>query len=260
MNNKYEGYDRKGVVLRMERSSIHDGDGFRTVVFLKGCPLRCQWCSTPESQSFRVEQAQDKTYGKLMTVEEVMHEVRKDIPFYFISGGGLSLSGGELLAQPEFSRCLLKQARSEGINTAVETTFYSDWDTVDSIIRYADTIFVDIKFFNDELHQKYCGVSNKDILNNLLCTNNYATSRNLIVRVPLITGINDSELELYHIGEFCRRLSHLDHVQLLPFHQLGSETYKRLGRPYKMKDVVPPTPEHLEECREYVRHYVPNVI
>ena len=89
--------DRKGLVLRIERSSIHDGQGFRTVVFLKGCPLRCQWCSTPESQSFQIERTDDKTYGNWMTVEEVMREIRKDSLFFFISAGGLTLSGGEIL-------------------------------------------------------------------------------------------------------------------------------------------------------------------
>ena len=100
----------KGMVLRIERSSIHDGDGMRTVVFLKGCPLRCQWCSTPESQAFQVETTVDgsKSYGTEMTVTDVMKEVRKDTAFYFISGGGMTLSGGELLAQPDFSLALLK--------------------------------------------------------------------------------------------------------------------------------------------------------
>ena len=89
--------DRQGMVLRIERSSIHDGDGFRTVVFLKGCPLRCQWCSTPESQSFGVEKTADNVYGTLMTVEDVMKEIRKDSLFFFLSTGGVTLSGGEVL-------------------------------------------------------------------------------------------------------------------------------------------------------------------
>lgn len=120
--------DRKGMVLRIERSSIHDGEGLRTVVFLKGCPLRCQWCSTPESQSFQIEQTETNTYGTLMTVAEVMREIRKDSLFYFISAGGLTLSGGEILAQPEFTLALLKNARMECINTAVETSFFAPWE------------------------------------------------------------------------------------------------------------------------------------
>ena len=121
--------DREGMVLRIERSSIHDGSGFRTVVFLKGCPMRCQWCSTPESQSFVEETAKDGTvYGTRMTVEQVVREVRKDSLFYFISAGGLTLSGGEILAQPEFSLALLKNAKMECFRTAVETSFIAPWD------------------------------------------------------------------------------------------------------------------------------------
>ena len=85
----------RGLVLRTERCSIHDGHGIRTVVFLKGCPLNCWWCSTPESQSFEIEHAEGNTYGTYMTVEEVMKEIRKDSAFYFHSGGGMTLSGGE---------------------------------------------------------------------------------------------------------------------------------------------------------------------
>ena len=122
----------KGMVLRIERSSIHDGDGMRTVVFLKGCPLRCQWCSTPESQAFQVETTVDgsKSYGTELTVTDVMKEVRKDTAFYFISGGGMTLSGGELLAQPDFSLALLKAASMEGISTAVETSFFGKEETI----------------------------------------------------------------------------------------------------------------------------------
>ena len=126
--------DREGVVLRIERSSIHDGEGLRTVVFLKGCPLRCQWCSTPESQSFQVERAGENTYGSRMTVGEVMREIRKDSLFYFISTGGLTLSGGEILAQPEFTLALLKNARMECINTAVETSFFASWEKIEPLL------------------------------------------------------------------------------------------------------------------------------
>lgn len=109
----YEGQDIACTVLRIERSSIHDGSGFRTVAFFEGCPLRCQWCSTPKSQSGQIERTKDgeKVYGQVMTVEEILREVRKDIPFYFHSGGGMTLSGGEILAQHTAAAALLRQAR-----------------------------------------------------------------------------------------------------------------------------------------------------
>ena len=159
----------KGMVLRIERSSIHDGDGMRTVVFLKGCPLRCQWCSTPESQAFQVETTVDgsKSYGTEMTVTDVMKEVRKDTAFYFISGGGMTLSGGELLAQPDFSLALLKAASMEGISTAVETSFFGKEETIAAMVPYVDTFYVDLKAVTPSLHKKYCGVDNRIILHNI---------------------------------------------------------------------------------------------
>lgn len=252
--------DRVGMVLRIERSSIHDGDGFRTVVFLKGCPLRCQWCSTPESQSFEIEPAGDSVYGSQMTVEAVMREIRKDSLFFFLSKGGVTLSGGEILAQPEFSLALLKNAKKECFNTAIETSFFAPQEQVDALLPYVNSAFVDLKLFSRELHKQYCGVYNDLILNNLLSTNHAEGNFRLIVRTPIIPGINDSPEELSKIGEFCSRLSRLDHIQLLPYHRLGSATYAKLGRPYLLEHIKSPTAEEMERCREVVRQYVPNTI
>ena len=110
----YEGKNLTCMVLRIERSSIHDGEGFRTVVFLKGCPLRCQWCSTPESQSPQIETAQTggTTYGVSMTVEQILKEVRKDIPFCLHSGGVITLSVGEIFSRLEATNALLREARA----------------------------------------------------------------------------------------------------------------------------------------------------
>jgi len=249
-----------GMVLRIERGSVYDGDGFRTVVFLKGCPLRCLWCSTPESQSFKIEHAKNIVYGQVLSVEDVMKEIRKDSCCYFHSGGGLTISGGEMLAQPDFSRELLKAAWEECINTAIETTFYAPWNVVGSILPYVDTAFVDLKVFSYEQHQKYIGGSNKRILDNLLKTNDLEQDFNLIVRIPIIPGINDADEELESIGQFCKRLIHLQHIQLLPYHRLGTETYKRLGRTYPLPNLMPPSAEHMEHCQSIVEKYVETII
>ena len=252
--------DRQGMVLRIERSSIHDGDGFRTVVFLKGCPLRCQWCSTPESQSFGVEQTESGAYGTLMTVAEVMKELRKDSLFFFLSTGGVTLSGGEVLAQPEFSLALLRNAKAECFNTAIETCFYGPWEHIETMLPYINTIYADLKLVSADLHKKYCGVDNGLIMSNLLATDRAAGNFSLKIRTPIIPSVNDAEEELRKIGEFCAGLRRLDCVQLLPYHRLGAETYKKLGRPYLLEDVASPSPEHMEHCREIVREYVGKVI
>lgn len=259
MKINYEGKDKKGMILRIERSSIYDGEGFRTVVFLKGCPLRCQWCSTPESQSFQIEETETNTYGQVMTVEEVLKEVRKDSPFYFHSGGGMTLSGGELLAQPDFATCLLRQARKEGIDTAIETAFFGQWQTIETLLKHVNTAFVDLKFVSRELHEKYCGVGNDFILQNLMKTNTCDAKFQLIVRIPLIPGINDSEEELRQMAVFCSQLDRMEHLQLLPYHRLGTDTYRKLGRAYKLETVEPPSAEHMERCRAIMREYVEKV-
>ncbi|MGM9612650.1 MAG: glycyl-radical enzyme activating protein [Butyricicoccus sp.] len=252
--------DRQGMVLRIERSSIHDGEGFRTVVFLKGCPLRCQWCSTPESQSFGIERTDEKTYGTLMTVEEVMREVRKDSLFFFISTGGITLSGGEVLAQPEFTRALLKNCRRECFNTAIETCFFGPWENIEPMLPHVNTIYADIKMITADAHKKYCGVDNALILQNLQKTNDAEGNFRLVIRTPVIPGVNDSEEEMRKIGEFCAGLKRLDHVQLLPYHRLGTATYQKLGRPYPLEGVCAPTAEAMERCREIVRQYVKKTI
>lgn len=252
--------EERGLVLKIQRGSTHDGDGLRTVVFLKGCPLRCWWCSTPEGQSFQIEETDEKVYGKYMTVEEVMKEVRKDSTFFFHSGGGITLSGGEILSQPDFTRNLLKTSRKEGINTAIETTFFAPWDTISSILVYVNIAFVDLKFYDSNKHKKYCSVDNELILDNLIKTNKWEYPLKLIIRVPIIPGINDSPEELCEIGKFCRKLLHLDHVQLLPYHRLGTSTYKKLGREYRLGKVMPPTSEYMQRCRALVRQYVDCVV
>jgi pyruvate formate lyase activating enzyme len=249
-----------GVVLRIERSSIHDGDGFRTVVFLKGCPLQCQWCSTPESQAFEIEQAGTATYGKRMNVEQVLAEVRKDTAFYFHSGGGITLSGGEPLSQPEFAARLLDRAKQECINTAIETGFYTAPETVDRVLPYIDTAFVDIKLFDTDKHRCFCGVNNDLILSNLIRTNQWAGHIKLVIRIPIVPKVNDAPEELARIGAFCSALRHLHSVQLLPYHKLGSATYQKLGRNYLLSHIAPPTQEHMRTCREVVQKYVEHVI
>ena len=249
-----------GNVLRIERSSVFDGDGFRTVVFLKGCPLRCAWCSTPESQSCQMEYVGDTVYGRSMTVGEVMHEVRKDSISFFHSGGGLTLSGGEILTQPAFTRALLCAAHEECINTAIETSFFAAWETVESILPHVDTAFVDMKVFSSALHEEWTGVGNGTIRANLLNTNGYAGGFRLVVRVPVIPGVNDAEEELDGIGRFCAGLERLDRVQLLPYHRLGTDTYRKLGIEYALPELETPSAEHMERCRGIVRRHVRDVV
>ncbi len=262
MYDKYEGMDILGTVLRFEKSSIYDGDGLRTVVFLKGCPLRCQWCSTPESHKIEIQSTMDKeiTYGMKMSVEEVMVEVRKDIPFYFHSGGGVTLSGGEILTQADFAYNIVRRSCVEGINTCIETSFYGEWSKIEKILRCTNTAFVDLKIMDLEKHKFYTGVSNDLILENIKRAGQGISNLKLIIRRPLIPGVNDSKEDLEALGQFLAELPGVDHLQLLPYHKLGTDTYRKLGLNYPLKETEVPNDEHMKWCCETVGKYIKTII
>ncbi len=253
----------EGTVLRIEKSSIFDGDGLRTVVFLKGCPLRCKWCSTPESYKKQIESTLDGTitYGKIMTVEEVMTEIRKDSLFYFHSGGGVTLSGGEILLQPEFAYNILRRSCYEGINTAIESSFYADWEKIEPILDCLDTAFIDMKVFDSDKHKAFTGVANDLILSNIeKAGKEKRPNLKIIIRRPLIPGVNDSKEELEGLGKFLSELKGVDSLQLLPYHRLGTDTYRKLGMDYPLKDIEVPSDEHMQYCKSITDKYIKTVV
>ena len=132
----------KGRIFNIQKFSIHDGPGIRTIVFLKGCLLRCRWCCNPESQEFGIqtmmENGKPKVVGRDVTVDEVMEEIVKDMPYYRRSGGGVTLSGGESLLQPEFAAALLRSCQDYGLHTAIESTACAKWESVEQLLPYLD--------------------------------------------------------------------------------------------------------------------------
>lgn len=159
-----------GRIFDIQRYSIHDGVGIRTIVFLKGCALRCRWCCNPESQEFAIEtmmvNGRPKTIGRDVTVREVMETVRRDMPYYGRSGGGLTLSGGESLLQPEFSAALLQAAKDMGISTAIESMGYARFEVIKTLLPYLDTYLMDIKHMNAEKHKEFTGKENTMMVEN----------------------------------------------------------------------------------------------
>lgn len=243
-----------GMVLRIERASIYDGEGLRTVVFLKGCPLTCAWCSTPESQSLEIERGADKAYGGIMSVEEVMTEVEKDKIFFFHSGGGMTLSGGEPLLQADFSSALLKECKMLGINTAMESSMFAPFGELEKILPDLDTLYADLKFVDGQKHKEYCGRDNEMILNNIRRVTAEARPLRVIIRIPLIPGINDSDEDLADVAGFCNGLMSVSAVELLPYHRLGVPTYEKLGRSYLLPEIKPPQTDYFQSRKEYFRN------
>lgn len=238
----------EGRIFDIQRYSIHDGPGIRTIVFLKGCVLHCRWCCNPEGQKFAiqtmVENGKPNVVGKDVTVHKIMETVEKDRPYYWRSGGGLTLSGGECLCQPEFAASLLKAAKMSGINTAIESTGCVDYSVIEGIIPYVDTFLMDIKHINGEKHREFCGRSNELILEN---ANRISASgmTNLVIRVPVIPTFNDTLEEIADIARFADTLSGVKQIHLLPYHRLARGKYEGLGIPYLMEEVLPPTNEHM---------------
>lgn len=300
---------RVGSVLRIEKTSIHDGGGLRTVIFLKGCPLRCLWCSTPESQSPLLQKgyAADrctgcgtciencpqgalafsddgrhvvtdpekcnacfecvrrcpsramKSYGSLMTVAEVVREIAKDEIFYFHSGGGVTISGGEPLEQAEFVKEILLECRDRGIHRAVETSFFGPWEKIESLLPLLNLVHTDLKHPDPEEHRRLTRVDNRLILENIRKADASPYRFDLVLRTPLIPGINDSEEVLRKSAEFAKGLKKLKEVEFLAYHRLGLETYRNLGWDYPLEEIRTPDRETMLSKARFFKTMAPRV-
>lgn len=240
---------QKGRIFDIQRFSIHDGPGIRTIVFLKGCAFRCRWCCNPESQHFQIEQMTDDngkvtTVGRDVTVEEVLKTVEKDRQYYRRSGGGLTLSGGEFLCQPDFSYALLKSAKENGINTAVETTSFADFSVIERVLPFIDNYLMDIKHMNAAKHEEFIGKTNEVPLENAVKIAERANR--MVVRVPVIPTFNDTEEEIGEIARFASSLPNVKEIHLLPYHRLGQDKYRFLNREYLLSGIEPIKDEKLE--------------
>ncbi len=281
-----------GCIFDIMRYSVHDGPGIRTTVFLKGCPLNCLWCHNPEGQSAKPEimlwpercincgecraacrydavtnpekctacgrcaeacPAEARVpVGRTMSAEKTLQQIEKDAVFYRQSGGGVTFSGGEPLMQPDFLAEVLAACRRHEIHTAVETTGFAGEQTLLNISRLTDLFLYDLKLMDDERHQRCTGVSNRRILDNLkMLTENHA---DVVVRIPVIPGVNDDEKNITAAGEFLAALK-INAVHLLPYHRAGAEKYRRLNRRYLLGDVQVPTAEHMNDLAQRLRKF-----
>ena len=248
-------YSVKGRIFDIQRFSIHDGPGIRSIVFLKGCHLRCRWCCNPESQEYRIQEltlaGNTKNVGRDVTVSEVMEEIEKDRMYYIRSGGGVTLSGGEAMAQPDFAEALLRACHSSGITTAMETTAFADREIVEKLIPHIDYILMDIKHMNSEKHREFTSRSNEKILDNARFIAQYTSTHenSLTIRVPVVPTFNATRAEIADIARFANTLPGVKELHLLPYHRLGQDKYEGIGREYTLADITPPTNEFMEELR-----------
>ena len=276
------------MIVAVKPFEIHDGDGIRTTVFLKGCPLRCKWCHNPESMISQPQISFDKEkcincgfcanlcehhsikdgihhfdrenciacgkcvgvcpihalriYGTEYDFEELVDLLLEDRELFASSGGGVTLSGGEPLSSADFCRKLLKRLKEEGINTAIDTSAYAEKEDIDKVIDFTDTFLCDIKAYDDELHMKCTGKSNKIILENIKYID--SQDKRIEIRIPYIPGINDSEVE--KIGKFIKELRNVTRVVVLPYHGLAKKKYECLGYTYTLDNVNAPLQEEID--------------
>lgn len=246
----------KGRIFDIQKYSIHDGPGIRTIVFIKGCAFRCRWCCNPESQEFGVQTMRRggklETMGRDVTVEEVMEEVLKDRRHYERSGGGMTLSGGECLLQPDFSSHLLLAAKLSGINTAIESTGFTKFEIIEEkILPHLDLFMMDIKHISSAKHKLFTGKPNELVLEN--AKKIAESGQHLIIRVPVIPTFNATEQEILEIAQFARGLRGVEEIHLLPYHRLGIDKYSGLDRTYSLSQIEPPTDEQMEQFRNVAR-------
>lgn len=249
-----------GTIFDLKKFAIHDGPGIRTTVFFKGCPLDCWWCHNPEGVGAEPEiltvrvvgdgtnphlREKKEAVGRRVTVTEVMKEVEKDIVFYEQSGGGVTFSGGEPLMQGDFLVSLLQECKNKKIETAVDTSGYAPWKIFDRIADLVEIFLYDLKFIDDEEHKKYTSVSNEIILDNL----SRLSQRNakIIVRVPLIPGITDTEANIDAIAGFLEPLQGVHELDLLPYNKLSEDKFRRFNISSKTGRLPCQTNEELNE-------------
>ena len=198
-----------------------------------------------------------KTVGRDVTAGEVIKEVENDQIYYKRSGGGLTLSGGESLTQPEFAEALLRAVHEYGYHTAIETTAFASREVVDRLLPHVDLFLMDIKHVNSEKHQAFCGKPNDVILQNAKYIAENA--RELIIRVPCVPTFNATEEEIADIARFAASLPRVKELHLLPYHRLGQDKYTGLGREYTLAHITPPTNEHMERLAAAARAAAPTL-
>ncbi len=251
-----------GLIFNIQRFSVNDGPGIRTTVFFKGCPLNCAWCHNPESRLCKPEKLKSNPYknfsglfgsnngviGLNISADSVIKEIEKDLMFYEESNGGVTFSGGEPLMQIDFLSELLRMCKNKDIHTAVDTSGYASFDDLSRILSYTDLFLFDLKIVDEIEHLKYVGVSNDIILNNLRELSK--AGKNLIIRIPLIPGITDTESNLNGIFEFISQLKSGIKISLLPFNEMTAGKYQNLGVDFKLKNVLSQSAEFLSEVAE----------
>lgn len=289
-----------GIITKIQRFGLEDGPGIRSTVFLKGCPLRCKWCSNPECQNPDPEIVYYETkcieecdvcvslckyeaivkdkgririkkrncsycldcihrcpsgalslIGKNISPNEVVKDVQRDESFYNYSEGGITLSGGEPLLQPEFTLDILKRCKELRVHTVLDTCGYTNADVLSDILEYVDLFLFDLKHMDPNRHKALTGVSNDTILDNAQKISDAGIP--IIIRFPLVPEVNDSSDNLHQMMLFMRCLQSALRVEILPYHSLGLSKYKSLGRKPSLPKIPTPRKKDIQRVQRALK-------
>ncbi len=222
----------KGKIHSFESFGTVDGPGIRFVVFMGGCPLRCQYCHNIDMVLGKV--------GDEYTPEDVVAKIERNKPYFEGSGGGVTFSGGEPTMQPDFLEATLKLCQEHGIHTTVDSSLFCAPQVLERIIPHTDLFMVSLKHFDNEMHKKLAGVPNKQILENVHFLSEKGVR--LWLRFVLLPGVTDTEENVRELISLCKKIE-FEKLELLPYHMMGVEKWKKLGIDYELKDIKPPSKE-----------------
>jgi len=269
-----------GLVFNVQRFSVHDGPGVRTTVFMKGCPLCCAWCHNPESQSPSLEfvrlrhlcmscgrcteheldspvvtdrDEEDveacptgalRGVGEHIAPADLVKRLLSDRIFFDESGGGVTVSGGEPLAQAPFVTEVLRLLRAEAVHTALDTCGFGRWHDLRGAAEHASLVLYDLKLMDPARHKAATGVSNELILDNLRALAGVHPA--IWIRIPVIPGVNDDDANIEATADFVHSVPGLRQVDLLPYHPTGAAKFARLGMDYTLSGTRPPDERRLD--------------
>ena len=234
----------KGFIHSFESFGTKDGPGIRFVLFMQGCPLRCLYCHNVDTWNI-------KDHKKLLEPEEVFHEIEKVKGF--IRTGGVTISGGEPLVQPDFIKEVFKLCKEHGIHTALDTSGYIFTNRAKEVLEYVDLVLLDIKHIDPDKYKVLTSV-------NLAPTLKFAQylkeiNKPVWLRYVLVPGYTDAEEDLHKWGKYCSQLTNVERVDVLPFHQMGAPKWEMMKRVYVLKNNPTPTPEQVRKAEDIFKSY-----